>query len=809
VKKVVDLVKAFSSDADALAADTSILETDKPRKLGADLEPLLAEVSGQYTFASARGWDNIAAWLEALIDDLEKLKKSTASPFTPDNQESEGERGAPGLPSFVELFEPFKLPQALQPNGEAHLNRNVLNIFSPRSEFVGRMYAVINPQAAPFVGAVLSNASVTNAPESSAKADGVIALSKGEAFRLRVSIAGHNLPVIIRDQLDHAGALVPTTVSPPSLFDYFQALSAAGFSTAKVGSDLNLIALDGEYSQIKIGGRVVIQHPASTGIITSTHIVDNVTPSELTFVGVPIKTSVLTLRTPWLLAAESQGGTVLESNALVRTTAVFAQNEELTLAETELSDVLSFSPTDPNLIELDGFYPNLESGRWTIISGERVVLDPQTKSPVNTGVVVSELIMVASVAHEAKTLINGVGVEVKGEKVHTFLRPAQLPAYSYRRSTVKVYGNVARATHGETRNEVLGSGEGSKAFQAFQLLQPPLTYLAAPVPSGTESTLAVRINDVLWSESDNLFALGPNVRKYITKTDDDGKTSVIFGDGEHGSRLPTGIENVKAVYRQGLGKGGNVKAEQIKLPLTKPLGVKSVINPMQASGGVDKETRDQARRNVPIAVLALDRLVSVQDYADFARTFAGIAKASAQRLSEGQREVVHLTIAGGGNIPIDVTSDLYRNLVASLGRFGDPLQPLEVESFERVLLVISAKVSVLPEYLWEKVKANLRATLWEKLGFENRELGQGVTMSEVISLMQAVPGIDYVDLDLLDSVSEETLKDPDFGMKLSLRRRVNAHLARMNQQKTDILPAQLLFLSQDAIDTLILEEIPA
>ena len=813
VKKIVDLVKAFSSKASALVADTSIIETDKPPKIGADVEVLLPEVSSQYTFASARGWDNIAAWLEALIAVLEELKKSTAASLTSDNQKSEGERGAPGLPSFVELFEPFKLPQALQPNGEAHLTRNVLNIFSPRSEFVGRMYAAINPQAAQFVGAVLSNASVTNAPESTSKGEGVIALSKGDAFRLRVSIAGHNLPVIIKEQLDQHGAIVSgsvaTTVSPPSLSDYFKALNAAGFSSAKAGSDLNLIALDGEYSQIKIGSRVVIQHPAPTGITTSIHIVDNVTPTELTFVGVPIKTSVLTLRTSWLPKAESQDDTALASNALVRTTAVFAQNEELTLAETELSEVLSFSPNDPNLIELDGFYPNLESGRWTIISGERIVIDTQTKLPVNTGVIVSELLMVASVAHEAKTLINGVGVEVKDEKVHTFLRPAQLPAYSYRRSTAKVYGNVIRATHGETRNEVLGSGEGSKAFQAFQLLQPPLTYLAAPVPSGTESTLAVRINDVLWSESDNLFALGPNVRKYTTNTDDDGKTSVIFGDGEHGSRLPTGIENVKAVYRQGLGKGGNVKAEQIKLPLTKPLGVKSVINPMQASGGVDKETRDQARRNVPIAVLALDRLVSVQDYADFARTFAGIAKASAQRLSEGQREIVHLTIAGAGNIPIDVTSDLYRNLVTSLGRFGDPLQPLEVESFERVLLVVSAKVSVLPEYLWEKVKANLRATLWEKLGFENRELGQGVTMSEVVSLMQAVSGVDYVDLDLLDSVSEKTLKDPDFGVKLSLRRRVNAHLARMNQQKNDILPAQLLFLSQDAIDTLILEEIPA
>jgi predicted phage baseplate assembly protein len=398
-------------------------------------------------------------------------------------------------------------------------------------------------------------------------------------------------------------------------------------------------------------------------------------------------------------------------------------------------------------------------------------------------------------------------VEVQGEKLHTFLHPAQPPAYRYRRNTVKIYGNVVRATHGETRNEVLGSGDGSMALQSFQLRQPPLTFLAAPNPSGTESTLEVRVNNVRWHEAPNLFVLSPNDHNYITKTDDDGKTTVIYGDGEHGARLPTGIENITSVYRQGLGKGGNVKADQIKLPLTKPLGVKSVNNPLPAGGGVDKETRDQARINAPIAVLALDRLVSVQDYADFARTFAGIAKARAQRLSDGVREVVHLTIAGAGNIPIDVTSDLYRNLVAALGRFGDPLQPLQVESFERVLLVVSAKVSLLPDYLWESVKEKMRASLWDKLGFDSRELGQDVTLSEVLSLMQSVPGVNYVDFELLDSVSEEKLNDPNFGAKLTLKPRVNAALARMNDAKDDILPAQLLFLSRDAADTLILEEV--
>ena len=66
--------------------------------------------------------------------------------------------------------------------------------------------------------------------------------------------------------------------------------------------------------------------------------------------------------------------------------------------------------------------------------------------------------------------------------------------------------------------------------------------------------------------------------------------------------------------------------------------------------------------------MSLDRLVSVQDYADFTRTFAGIGKADARRLSDGRRQLVHVTIAGADDIPIDPTSDLYRNLLIALAQ---------------------------------------------------------------------------------------------------------------------------------------------
>ena len=80
------------------------------------------------------------------------------------------------------------------------------------------------------------------------------------------------------------------------------------------------------------------------------------------------------------------------------------------------------------------------------------------------------------------------------------------------------------------------------------------------------------------------YGHGPEERIYVTRTDDEGKTAVIFGDGKTGARLPTGQENVQAKYRKGIGLSGLVKANQISQLMTRPLGVKGVTNPMAPSG---------------------------------------------------------------------------------------------------------------------------------------------------------------------------------------------------------------------------------
>jgi hypothetical protein len=399
------------------------------------------------------------------------------------------------------------------------------------------------------------------------------------------------------------------------------------------------------------------------------------------------------------------------------------------------------------------------------------------------------------------------------DSAHTTIVLAKDLSYKYDAEKVTIYGNVVKATHGQTQGEVLGNGDASQPLQKFPLHQSPLTYLPAPTPSGADSTLVVRVNEIEWQEADNLFVLGPSDREYITQTDDSDKTIAITGNGEHGLRVPTGTANVKAVYRSGAGRPGNVDAQQISQMATQPLGVKSVINPLRAAGGADGDTRDQARRNVPIGLAALDRLVSVPDYGDFARKFAGIGKASARRLTDGRKLLVHLTIAGKDDIPIDPNTDLYQALVQALAQAGDPHQPVQIDLRRLKVLAITAGVKIQPAYTWESVAANLRSALLDLYSFDRRELGQSAFLSEAVSTMQAIAGVRYVDMQKFDSVSESVTAAQlaSLATTLGLNSFVEAELAHVEPTEIDptkrIKPAELVILTPDIPDTLILTEI--
>lgn len=317
----------------------------------------------------------------------------------------------------------------------------------------------------------------------------------------------------------------------------------------------------------------------------------------------------------------------------------------------------------------------------------------------------------------------------------------------YDLQSAEVLGNVALATHGGTTSEILGNGDAAATFQEFTLKQTPLTYVSGKSASGAESTLQVRVGDVLWHEVPALYARGAGERIFVTRMADDGKVTVEFGDGGSGARLPSGQNNIRATYRKSIGLGGLVDAGQLSLLLSRPLGVKSVINPLAAAGAADPEMIDDARENAPIGVLTLDRTVSLRDYEDFARGFAGVGNALATWAWDGRTRRVFVTIAGANGAEVNADSNLYRQLIAALRTAGDPFVAFEVKSYRAAHFRVALKVKIDPDYLADKVLVDVEAALRARFAFRTRQFGQWVAKSEVISVAQNVRGVVAVDLD--------------------------------------------------------------
>ncbi|OUL29686.1 putative baseplate assembly protein [Nostoc sp. RF31YmG] len=699
---------------------------------------------------------------------------------------------APAITKAEKIKQLIK-PPSIQPANALELERSKEQIFAPEKIDINSRLInnTLNPASTTAIYQILTSDRANSANQ----------LNCIEVLGIKAAPFGHD--VQLKPILDEQGRI--------EKYEEWQ-IADVNETTSNSSNTLpeelrSILALDAQYDEITPGSRIAIERVDVNEIgIYQVIKVANLTKIAYETVG---RITQLTLDKPWLKEQDT-------SLDVMRKTTVHLKSGDLNLVEkpVDLNDAPSSEHyiSDQMEIELDNLYEGLQPGRWLIICGERSDI-----SGVN-GVWKSEVVMLAGVRQD-------INPNLPNDKPHTFLRFARPLAYAYKRETVTIYGNVVKATHGETHTEILGSGDATKANQQFTLSQTPLTYLPAPNPSGVVSSLEVYVNDVRWQEVESLIQLSPTDRAYITQTDSDGNVTIIFGNGKHGARLPSGIENVRAVYRSGIGKNGNVGAEKIAQLAMQPLGLNGVLNPIAATGGADPESDYEIRRNTSVGVTSFNRAVSVQDYANFARTFTGIGKANSQRLSNGSRQIIHITIAGADDIPIDRNSDLYRSFVQALYQFGDPYQALKVDMRELMLLIINANVRILANYQWTSVALEIRAALFEKFSFERQELGQDIVLSGVISTIQQVPGVDYVDVDILDSVSETEAQNPDIlnqklqqlaklgissgdgQLPIQPKPRIPVNLAVFDFTTNQLFPAQLAILSPQVPDTLILKEL--
>jgi hypothetical protein len=67
--------------------------------------------------------------------------------------------------------------------------------------------------------------------------------------------------------------------------------------------------------------------------------------------------------------------------------------------------------------------------------------------------------------------------------------------------------------------------------------------------AASEIAIDLQIGGEVWHRVDSFAGSGPDDRHFVATTDESGSTTVRFGDGAHGARLPDGADAIVAAYR--------------------------------------------------------------------------------------------------------------------------------------------------------------------------------------------------------------------------------------------------------------------
>lgn len=580
------------------------------------------------------------------------------------------------------------------------------------------------------------------------------------ALRKRAAVYGHNSPAWVAMSAQFQGSYVlafPRFEGDSSTVEWPRFVISPGAAS---------VDLDSVYNEVTPGGYVVLAkggfnypaEPAPADTYVELFAITNVSEVSREEFALAGKVTRLSL--------DGENYALFANK--VRGTSAFVQSERLEFTEYPVSTDIAGAQIAVN-VGADG----LEPGRRLLVRGMRSADG-------------------APLTHMA-TLVKATPVSsASGPRCILEISPP-LPG-PLRRESVFVYGNVAVARHGETVAQVLGSGDASKAFQRFELKQLPLTYRAASGELGAASELTVRVDDIAWHERDTMFGARAYQRSFTLQTDEQGRNFVQFGDGVQGARLPSGNNNIRATYRKGLGAAGNVAADSLTQPTTRPLGLKGVSNPLAAAGGTDPEEPDTARRTISLITRTLGRAVSVLDYEDFARAFSGVSKAQAQVLKLRAGPTVVITITGQDGVVLLPDNPIWTNLRAALAEGGDPHVAVRLLSHSHSTFRLGLKVKCDPDYEGPKVLTAVEAALRDRFSFAARELGQPVQQSEVIEVAHGVPGVIAVDLDFL------YIPAPTPPIVPSRQTRLLA--ARMGVQAGEPTPAGILTLDPAPLDRL-------
>jgi hypothetical protein len=296
-------------------------------------------------------------------------------------------------------------------------------------------------------------------------------------------------------------------------------------------------------------------------------------------------------------------------------------------------------------------------------------------------------------------------------------------------------------------------------FTGSGLANQSITLNSSPV---MPATIILKVNNISWNFQPNFNNSTPNSTDYTWSTTPAGVCTIAFGDGINGKKVPINA-TMTVAYKTGGGSAGSITANQLGSCVSTVLdaGTHATLslaasNNLAATPGSDPETINQVRYNAIAGIKAPRVLVTRQDIEDAVAQVPGVQVASAVNWEISPnipRYLVELFVVPiGGGQPTDV-------LVAAINTQLSTTTPLVMGVTAVVVpptyttLNFVIQVGVLPGYAQTTVNNTVGSAVQNLFDptQENSfnfvpQFGMSVHMSQLIAILQQLPGVDFLNI---------------------------------------------------------------
>jgi len=375
------------------------------------------------------------------------------------------------------------------------------------------------------------------------------------------------------------------------------------------------------------------------------------------------------------------------------------------------------------------------------------------------------------VASQVYTIVNGntmlFGNGTNGQN------PANAAAIviTYQPAAPSNYTGLVAARHGQsTLGENIGVSAGIEN-QAYSLFNTPVV----------DGTVKVYVDEGagpnMWTYHQRIIDAFSSEAAYTLSVDANGVVTVVFGDDLTG-RIPAPGAVITADYMVGGGAIGNVAPNSLTQLQSALSQVSAVNNAAGASGGADAETLDHIRIHAPLSITAINRAVTLDDYAALVLNNPSIAKASAistaynavniyvhpagsfiaspqPSVPAGQPPGYNLINRVNAIAPLLTNSAMTgymdnKKMVGTSIVISAPQYNLNgVLQAGYVPVNVTANVQVLPQYHTTAVQAAAVAAIQNLFLFSVVDFGSRITLSSVYHTLMQVEGVDYANVTVL------------------------------------------------------------